>query len=95
MANQKLIFTEGQKVIMYGDYFADQDMDSCDIAPEIAESVVSKEFALPTELYIDTSITDNFGCDYEWYKIEWAILTDENEQLRLVTSDFIGNVPGR
>lgn len=99
MANQRIIFNSNQKVIMYETdnktYIAFQDMDSCDIAQEIADTVVSKEFALDTELFIDTSENNNFNCEYEWYLINWAIITDENAQLTLVTSDFIGNVPGR
>lgn len=103
MTNQRIIFNSNQKVLLYvtednnisKTYIAFQDIDSCDISETIAENVVGKEFAMDTELFINTSDSNAFDCNYEWYLLEWAIVTDENYQMHLVTSDFIGNVPGR
>ena len=99
MANQKLPMAEDSKVLLYqnenGTFLALQDIDSCDVAEGIANDVVGKTLAMPAEMYVDTAESYDFGCNYEWYKLEWCIVTDENAQMRLISSDFIGNVPGR
>ena len=98
MANQILNFLENGKCLLYkndeGTFIALQDMDACDIAEEIADEVAGKTIALPTDAYADTGVSYDFGCNYEWYKLEWCIVND-NGQMRLITDDFILNVPGR
>lgn len=99
MANQKLPLGVDGKILLYqneeGTFLALQDIDVCDVAEGIAESVAGKTLAMATEFFVDTAESYDFGCNYEWYKLEWCIVTDENGQMRLIASDFIGNVPGR
>ena len=77
MANQVLPFKPGQRAIFASsdgtNYIALQNMDECDIAPEIAESAENYECGQDTLILVDTSVENDFGCNFPWYKYEGSI----------------------
>lgn len=79
MANQIFKFNEGDRAVFATvdgvDYVALQNMDECNLSEQVAEIAENYECDKPTILLIDTSVTDEFGCEFSWYKCE-GYLTD-------------------
>ncbi len=93
MANQILKFTEGQKAMFVNvdgtEYIALQDIDSCNVDESISNDVAGFEAAGNVLMLVDTSVSDSFGCEFEWYKYEGYITEIEFS----TNSELVGTRP--